>query len=391
MRTVEAPPATPLRAGMVTTWNQRCGVAEYSRHLIEGMPGGEARWTILAPEDATPLGPDGGDVVRCWRDRWPLDLTRVIAEAERRDLSLVHFQTHLTMWGAGEGAALTRLRAGGRHVFMTLHSVRGARPGPDAVAALRAVDRIFVHTDTDRERLAARGLADNVTVLPHGFLAAPAPDGGEVRPALGLTGGPVIGTFGFLRPHKGLAELIEAVAILRRRHPDAFLLALTSLYPSDESTAYHQRCLAVLDRLGLRDRCRIVTGFLDYEECVRRLRACDVIALPYRPTIDSVSGAVRTVLESGAPVLATASPAFDDVADLVLRVGRVAPRAIARGLCTLLDDRARADELVARARRRIARDAWPVVGRMYAKFVRAAVTDLTALARPYPIAAGSPE
>jgi hypothetical protein len=41
-----------------------------------------------------------------------------------------------------------------------------------------------------------------------------------------------------------------------------------------------------------------------------------------------------------------------------------------------------------RVERRLARDSWEVVGRTYAKFVKAAVVDLTAFTRPYPISDG---
>jgi glycosyltransferase involved in cell wall biosynthesis len=389
VRAVDASAVQRVRAGMVTTWNQRCGIAEYSRQLIDAMPGETVRWSILAPEHVPTIRPDSPDVVRCWRDQWPLDLTRVAAEAARRDLRLLHFQTHFTMWGAEEGAVLSRLRRDGRHVFMTLHSVRGARPGAAAIRALRTIDRIFVHTADDRDRLAALGLDDNVTTLPQGFPAAPAIGRDESRRTLGIAGAPVIGTFGFLRPHKGLAELVEAIAILRRRHPNVVMVARTALYPSDDSVAYHRQCVAAVERLGLRDHCRILTDFVAPEECVAMLRACDVVALPYRPTIDSAGAAVRTALASRTPVLTTASPAFHDVEDLVFRIDRTTPRAIARGLSALLDDRARADAMVARAEQRVAGDAWEVVGRTYAKFVTAAVADLTAFAQPYPIAAGS--
>jgi glycosyltransferase involved in cell wall biosynthesis len=387
VRAVETPRA-PVRAGMVTTWNQRCGIAEYSRRLVQAVPEDVVQWTILAPEHVATVGVDSADVVRCWRDRWPLDLTRVLTEADRRDLSLLHFQTHLTMWGAEEGAALARLKREGRHVFMTLHSVRGARPDAATVTALRGIDRIFVHTDGDRDRLAALGLADNVTPLPQGFPAAPVSTRDEARRGLGMPGGPVVGTFGFLRPHKGVVELIEALGLLQRRYPQIGLLALTALYPAEDSGAYHRRCMAAAERLGLGDRCRLLTDFRAADECAALLRGCDVIALPYRSTIDSSSAAVRTALAARVPVVTTASPAFDDVADVVVRVRRVGPRAIARGLAALLDDPARADALVARTERRLALDAWTVVGRTYGKFVSAAVEDLSAFAEPYPIAAG---
>ncbi|HEY3187638.1 MAG TPA: glycosyltransferase, partial [Solirubrobacteraceae bacterium] len=281
-------------------------------------------------------------------------------------------------------------RDAGRHVFLTLHSVRGARPAPETARALRALDRILIHTDADRERLAALGVDDNVTTLAPGFPPALGPTRDEIRRALGIAGGPVVGTFGFLRPHKGLLELIEATALLRRRHPDVLLLALAAMDPSAESEAYRERCAAAVERLGLADHCRILTDFLDADACRTALRACDVVVLPYRSTIDSASGAVRAALAARVPVVATRSAALDDVSDLVVRIDRVDASAIARGVTAVLGDRRRADELLAATERRLARDAWDVVGRTYAKFVDAALADLRPFAKPYPIAAAVP-
>lgn len=388
VRAVDAPPARRVRAGMVTTWNECCGIAEYSRALMAAVPPDRVEWSVLAAAHNAPIAADGANVVRCWQNGWPCDLRPLIHEAERRDLDLVHFQTHLNMWGVREAEMLTRLKDEGRRVFMTLHSVRGARPPASVLAVLRTLDRLLVFTDAARERLRALAPFDNVTVLPLGFPRSPRQDGAGTRARLGIDRAPLVGTFGLLRPHKRVLELIHAVARLSSRYPNIGLLALTARHDSSESRDYEQACVEAIDRLGLADRCWLVTDFLRAHECVAALQACDVVALPYRATNDSVSAAVRVALASRRPVLTTRVPVFSDVADLSTQVRGATPSAIARALSRVLDDPTAAAALAARGDERATREGFDVIGRTYGKLIAATFTDLSAVARPYPV--GSP-
>jgi glycosyltransferase involved in cell wall biosynthesis len=310
----------------------------------------------------------------------------VLREVEERDLELVHFQTHLSMCGTGEAAALEALKRRGRRVFVTFHSVCGAWPRPDVVGMLHEIDRVLVHTPEARDRLRRIGVDANVTILP---LGGPAPglpvSAASVREGLALRSAPIVGTYGFLRPHKGLLELVEAVSRLKRRFPRIFLLAVTALHSSSESSEYHRRCRNAIARHDLTEHCGVITDFLPPGESLTALQACDVIALPYQRTVDSSSGAVRLALAAGRPVLTTTAPIFADVADCVFQVSRSTPRALARGLRMLLEDGERSRDQIERATRRMAETSLPVVGRTYAKLVVAACRDLSAFTRPYPI------
>ncbi|PTB98796.1 mannosyltransferase, partial [Marinobacter sp. Z-F4-2] len=51
--------------GWVTTWNTRCGIATYSKHLLENMP---SHATIFAPYSQELIEQDTKNVNRCWED-----------------------------------------------------------------------------------------------------------------------------------------------------------------------------------------------------------------------------------------------------------------------------------------------------------------------------------
>ena len=393
IRTVDASTSVPVRGVMLTTWREACGIAEYSRQLIDAMRRPDIEWTILAPHRPATTSSHvhvgehagGPQIVRCWNDAWPADVTGALAHIARVDAQVVHLQTHLAIWTAAAIEPLVALARAGRRVFVTLHSVRGATPDTSLGQALARLDRLFVHTDADRRQLAAWGLDENVTVLAQGYPEASTPrcDARSVRRH--ATSGPVIGTYGFLRPHKGVLEIIRAVARLRRRYPDIALEAITALYPSDDSVQYLDRCRHEAARLGLSERCRFVTDFLEPDECLAALEACDALVLPYATTIDSSSAAVRMAIASRRPVVATRVPVFADVRDSILTVDRRSPRALAAAITSVLEDDVLRSQMAAAADRRLAEHAWSMVGRTYARFVSAAVTDYSSFDSAYPM------
>ena len=129
---------------------------------------------------------------------------------------------------------------------------------------------------------------------------------------------PIVGTFGFLLPHKGTLDLVEAVDQLRRTHPDILLLALCARYPTSSRSDYEDRIRAEIAARGMEDNVLLLTDYLSDEAARVLLRSADVIVLPYRDTGESSSAALRFVLPLGRAVAVTDQPLFDDAREAVL-------------------------------------------------------------------------
>jgi glycosyltransferase involved in cell wall biosynthesis len=164
------------------------------------------------------------------------------------------------------------------------------------------------------------GLQKNVTVVPIGASAPPELSPTEVRTALGLGTRPVVGTFGFLLPHKGTLELVKALDPLRAEFPDLLLLALCARYPHVESEEYEEEIRAEIAARGMEDSVLLVTEYLSDDVARTLLRGTDVIVLPYQETGESSSAALRFILPLGRPVVVTDSPIFTDSRDALLVV-----------------------------------------------------------------------
>src|SRR5262249_16791091 len=156
----------------------------------------------------------------------------------------------------------------GIETFVTFHSTQhlesdGMATREQLVTALRTCTRVFVHNLDDVNRLRERGLVENVVLLAHGVINREPMDPSAVRSLLGLSRfSPVIGTFGFLLPGKGLTELIHSFAMILRAHPSAYMLMVNAEYPSKESREERRQCIALTELLELQDRVRLIDKFL---------------------------------------------------------------------------------------------------------------------------------
>jgi glycosyltransferase involved in cell wall biosynthesis len=204
------------------------------------------------------------------------------------------------------------------------------------VDALRRADRVLVHTLADLDRLDRLGLSATTTLLPHGVPAA------LPRPAIRRLAAtdPLIGCYGFFLPGKGIDVLIRALAILRRRWPGARLVLVNAEYDHQISREEIARCSDLIDSLGLAGAVRLETGFMPNHASLDLLTACDVVALPYLPSKEASSAALRGALAAGAPVAVTPIALFDEAGDAVFRFAGHAEEAVAEGLDRLLGDAA---------------------------------------------------
>jgi glycosyltransferase involved in cell wall biosynthesis len=216
-------------------------------------------------------------------------------------------------------------------------------------ATLERVDRLIVHQADDVQVLADMGLSDNVTVVPLGASEQPSVSPEEARRVLGLGTRPVIGTFGFLLPHKGTLELVRSVGALREELPDICLLALCAHYPDVRSDEYEAEVRAEIVRQGLGDNVLLVTEYVQDEAVRTILRAADVIVLPYGETEESSSAALRFLLPLEQPLVVTDRSIFSDCREWTLAVDPDEPHGIEVAIRRVLADPELRNSLAARA------------------------------------------
>jgi glycosyltransferase involved in cell wall biosynthesis len=350
----------------ISSWNTRCGIAMYSAFLASAIP--PARLLVLANRTNERTAEDGVNVIRNWNQHHEETLDEVYDALIASGAGAVVIQYNFGFFSVQTlGRFIERLAAVGiaSHCFFhaTADLVRdGATISLRSIASsLARADRLYVHGVNDLNRLKDFGLVKNVVCFPQGVLPLRHGSSDAERHRLGLTGKKVIASYGFLLPHKGLQQLIEAFAVLARQDPDVHLLMANALYPISDSMNEQRVCEALLDKLKLQRRVTMVTDFLPDEQSLALLRAADLIVYPYQQTQESSSAAVRMGLAAGRPVAVTPLSIFDDVSDAVVRLPGTAPKEIAAGIRNLLADPKLLAETVAQAEQWNASRQWPLL------------------------------
>jgi len=368
----ETPAPTPAPTVHLTTWGARCGIAEHAAHVEEVLAALGARNLLLSAwEDGRVGVTDASEPARpmAVQDMWawgavePASLASACLGAGAR-AALLHY--HPVFFPPPALARMaSALCASGIRTAVVLHNSRDVDDG-DLVALVSTGAALLVHNGPELARLRGLG-AGRAQLVPMGVPEVPDEPAEAARARLGLRGGPVVGSFGFLRPHKGVPELIEAMALVREVHPGAVLLGLHALYPDPDSEACLAECRARIAAHGLEEAVRLETGFRGIAEVVRDLHACDVVALPYRPSPEGASASAHTALAARRPVLFTRQEIFRPLAALGYTVESTSPQALAAGLLAFLSSPPLREQSARRVREFGVAHGWRAVGAHYAR------------------------
>ena len=253
------------------------------------------------------------------------------------------------------------LAAGRRPVFVSLagtYARPSSRPGVEGLLlrwALGRARRLIPVSRYTAARVAADTGFTHLTVVPHGInasefqLVAPPPR----EPGLLVSVGEV-------KPRKGYALAIEALATVRARVPHA-RYTIVGGFRAD--APYVQALRRQIDALGLA-RAVEFAGHVAHAEKLRLYHRAAALVMPYREAGGDVEGFGLVLLEAGAcglPVIsARDSPAVESVddEDNGLLVDPCTPAAVAEALVRVLTEPALAARLAEGGRRRAAAMTW---------------------------------
>ena len=357
-----------LRVLLFTNSVQMGGMEEHVRMLAEQLPRERFEVEAIVPdEEATVAFTTQMRSAADHLEQLTLDERHGVPRRIRDVLGLMRYgrsrridvaHLHSTAY-RGVIAAWLALRAGGvRRIYVTEHL---APDGPVPIvprtlrnAFSRAVTGI-VCVSPKNFRARAEWLTtppESTVVVVNGidldrFEAIPPEQTAQLRCELGIhAGAPVVGAAVRFEPEKGLDDLIEAMALVHTRHPDAILLMVGDGSLRDELTAQ-------AERLGIAD----VTRFVGFQKDTRPFYALmDVFVLPV-PFGSASIGLLEAMAMRLAPVMT-----FGGEGEAVIHgeTGFCAepndPTSIAEYVNLLLDDDELRERISAAARRIVETD-----------------------------------
>lgn len=358
-----------IKLGWVTTWNCRCGIASYSKFLLNNFDRSRFEIVIFSNTKNIPILPDEDFVLRCWEYNSKTNLLDLFYHIINNKIEILVIQFNLGFFDLHVFESLINsLLQRQIKIIIFFHSTANIF-NPSYCVSLKTivkkilsfsttdisssgyfvsnktiaktldkVNRLFVHSTNDLNRLKNFGLISNVTLFPHGVMPYDFDNSVFIKKHLAIVDKKIIATYGFLLPHKGVLELIEAFYQLAKKNPNLHLLLINSIYPIPESLFLKKECIKLIEKFRLSNKITMINEYLSDEESILLLKCADIIVFPYQKTQESASGAVRQGIASLKPVVCSPLTIFEDVRSIVHFLPGTSPDQIYRGLSELLEN-----------------------------------------------------
>jgi glycosyltransferase involved in cell wall biosynthesis len=303
-----------LHVALISPWQTGGGLANYSKRLQEALDAVGIRVTVVPITHA-----------ETWN---PVRFNNII-ERIPPDTDVVHVQYEAGVFGRlGVSGICTpsfyaRLTQIDTTVVTTIHEVHrlsaerspikraiiGARDWVVERTILTASDTTIIHTanaeDILRERHGDQWSLERMRHPVDEPIAAPMSQD-AAREAFDIDSEIVLLTFGWVESKKQYTDVIHCLKHL----PEAtYLIAGEPRHESDKTVL--EEVFALASQLGVRDRVQHL-GYVAEEDLPTLFGATDVAIAPYEQVTQS--GAINTALAYHCPVIASALPAFEELA-----------------------------------------------------------------------------
>ncbi len=323
----------------VSSFNTKCGIATYSDFILQELSQDKFHVNIFANETKEVIDPQKETTLtRCWNNRFDADNTYLYENIMQTDPDHVVINFNFGFFSMQNlQTLLEKFHTNNVKTTLIFHSVadvtiKGLEASlGDIKESLQKANHLLVHNIDDLNRLKNIGCT-NIDLLPHGIKQR------ETNPPVNKSHTFTIASYGFLLPHKGILELIEAFSIVVKSYPHAKLSLVNALYPVPDSQNYYTLCQDKVKALKLTDNIEFMTDFLSDDESFKLLDSADILVLPYRKTNESSSAAVRYALSTLKPVLCTPQSIFNDVQDVVFFTQGFTPQEMATSIEKLMRD-----------------------------------------------------
>ncbi|MEA1892774.1 MAG: glycosyltransferase [Campylobacterota bacterium] len=305
------------KIALFSTYNTRCGIALYAHYLISSF---KDEVTIFANHTDTAIVEDDKNIVRCWEDsRDTKNIEELKKQLLKNKIGRLIVQYNFSFIPLHLLAQLLEFcyeHSIGTYLF--LHSTKDVTTPTyrdsfsTITTAMKKASRIYIHTLDDINYLKNFGIYKNTYLFAHGINYQVSQ---ELHAEQNTT--PVLATFGFLLPQKGVLELVDIVQELHKRGTKVKLLLLTSLHPAPVSKLLERKLKQKIKDSGISEYITLNTDFLQEQDIISQLSHADKILFLYKETQESSSAAIRMGLLAQKEVITSKSKIFDDLSSII--------------------------------------------------------------------------
>ena len=305
---------------------QQCGIATYTDYLIRGIGKVEpaADIKVVAEKPASLIKREKFEVTPCW-DRNEDYVEPIVKNTKGADV--VHIQHEYSIYKFDDRLpTLLKELNGTAKKFITIHCVRPGQFSERGVVDENFVkriaglaDEVIVHIPSQVSILTRLGIpSEKIHIIPHGTELSNE-DMSDSRRRLKLPeDGRIIFMFGFVKSHKCLHIVLEALDEIRKKIENTYLFVAGGLAPNPkkEDKEYVEKINKKIDELGLQSNVIFPNRFFPNDDVPYLFGACDVVLFPYYEEDRSASGSFHLAVGAKKPVIASRIPKFEELKNI---------------------------------------------------------------------------
>lgn len=318
------------KIGLLTTYNQSCGLATYAGYLTEQLKDLPIVFLAEIVSNGEITAPDDSRVFRCWK-RGKEDFSKVWDVIVEQGIDILHINCHYRFFEREKlSEFLSRCRQHGVRVVAQVHNPYTIDRRLEKLCSLS--DAVVVHTQENKLEVVANKVApDKIWVIEHGIHRQTPVPKDLLRSRLGIAREQkVVVCFGFVQVHKGIDEVIVAINQLQSTLPDLHLYIVGGVHLEDVTSAdYFYSLKRAVQEGRLEKKVHFIEGFVPEEVVDSYLQAADVIVMNYRSQYFEASGAVAKAMGSGTPVITSIAPPFARMGSSVFHITSGYPLSVA--------------------------------------------------------------
>lgn len=301
-------------------------------------------------------------------------------------VEVVNVQHEFGIFGGPHGGYLTEFLKGLRKpVVTTLHTVLSdPQPGyHDSLTRIAALSDNLVVLNSRAIPILKEVYGvpeEKIVLIHHGVPDVPFIDPNYHKDKFDVEGRLVILTFGLLGRNKGIEVMLEALPELARDHPEVVYIVLGATHPEVRRTEGEKYRLSLQQRvreLKVDDHVIFYDRYVELDELLEFIGACDIYVTPYQSKEQIVSGTLAYAVGMGKAVVSTpylyAEELLADGRGVLVGFGNQSE--LSEAVSQLIKNRAERHRMRKRAYKFGRQMIWSEVGKRYLGLFGQAVSD----------------
>ena len=379
----------PARIALIGTFPpRRCGIATFTKDVHDKLGARPDMDIDVYAIETTPIETTSGadptsSITGIIGQQNHADYLRIAREINEAAYDALWIQHEFGIFGGPDGEMVCdlvdRVAAPLIVTFHTVLAQPSVRQRGIVEHLIARASRIMVMSRHGRETLIARYRtpADLIEIIPHGAPDRPFGREDAFKERLDLAQRKILMTFGLIGPGKGLEHMIEALPAIVARHPDTIYRIVGATHPNliaEHGESYRESLQELSRSLGVEAHIAWENRYLDSDELLDQLEACDIYVTPYPNMEQATSGTLSYAVALGKAVVSTPYVHAQELLGdgIGVLVDPCSPQALADAVNGLLDDPARLRALKSAAYAAGRLTIWPEFARAGAALVRRA-------------------